>query len=112
MADTSRLPGPHLDYWQWQLDAACRGMDSAAFFHPPSERNAARERRVEQAKAICRTCPAIQDCLAHALRTREPYGVWGGRSEDERAELLGLQSLRYPARTKDTVGAGSCGAVD
>jgi hypothetical protein len=27
---------------------------------------------------------------------REPYGVWGGLSEDERASLLGVESLRYP----------------
>jgi len=73
-------------------------MDAAVFFHPPLERNAARERRVAQAKAICRACPAIQQCLDHALKVREPHGIWGGMSEDERAGLLGLESLRYPKR--------------
>jgi WhiB family redox-sensing transcriptional regulator len=58
---------------------------------------AARTARIAAAKAICRQCPAITACLDHALRVREPYGVWGGPSEDERAELLGLKSLRYPA---------------
>lgn len=100
MADTSRLPGPRLDYWEWQLSAACRGMDSATFFHPPDERNAARENRIEQAKLVCRACPAIMECREHALRVREPYGVWGGLSEDERAALLGVESLRYPAKAK------------
>jgi WhiB family redox-sensing transcriptional regulator len=28
---------------------------------------------------------------------REPYGIWGGLSEDERARILGVHSLRYPA---------------
>ena len=96
MADTKRLPLPLVVHWEWQTDAACRGMDSAAFFHPVNERNAAREERIAVAKAICRRCPAIRECLEYALQVREPYGVWGGRSEDERAYLLGVESLRYP----------------
>lgn len=101
MADINRLPGALLDHWNWQLDAACRGMDSSLFFHPPNERNAARANRAGRAKAICRGCPVIAECLDHALRVREPYGVWGGRTEDERARLLGVQSLCYPAILRD-----------
>ena len=96
MPDISRLPKPLVAQWEWQIQAACRGMDTATFFHPPNERDAAREGRIAQAKAICSGCPAIDDCLNHALRVREPYGVWGGLSEDERASLLGVESLRYP----------------
>lgn len=33
---------------------------------------------VEQAKALCRTCPVRATCLASALERREPWGVWGG----------------------------------
>ena len=33
---------------------------------------------VEQAKALCRTCPLRTECLAGAVRRREPWGVWGG----------------------------------
>lgn len=98
MADIQRLPGALSEPWEWQLHAACRGMDSSTFFHPPEERNAARENRIAAAKSICGGCPAIIECRAHALRVREPYGIWGGMSEDERAIALGLQSLRYPAR--------------
>ena len=97
MADINRLPGAQLDRWEWQRDAACRGMDSSLFFHPPNERDTARADRAARAKAICRCCPVIAECLDHALRVREPYGVWGGHTEDERARLLGVQSLRYPA---------------
>lgn len=104
MADVTRLPAPLVDHYDWQRDAACRGMDSEAFFHPPAERNAAREKRIERAKSICRGCPAITDCLDHALSVREPYGIWGGLSEDERAARLGVASLRYPARAKHDAG--------
>lgn len=94
----SRMPAPVTEHWDWQATAACRGMDADAFFHPPGERPRGRRIRVRAAKALCDTCPVIAQCLDHALQTREPYGIWGGRSEEERADMLGLQSLRYPAR--------------
>ena len=34
MADTRRLPGPNADVWDWQLEGACRGMDSGPFSIP------------------------------------------------------------------------------
>lgn len=39
---------------------------------------------IEEAKAVCRRCPAIERCLQWALETGEEFGVWGGLSEDER----------------------------
>jgi len=30
----------------------------------------------------------LQQCRTHALSVREPYGVWGGISEDERSSIL------------------------
>ena len=35
-------------------------------------------RDVQQAKALCRGCPARAACLAGALERGEPWGVWGG----------------------------------
>ena len=97
MADLTRLPGPNADFWDWQLDAICRGMDSSAFYHPDGERGMARERRVERAKSICASCPVLTQCREHALTVREPYGVWGGLSEEER-ELIYRQIDRNSAR--------------
>jgi hypothetical protein len=51
VADTTRLPLPLVEHWEWQVRAACRGMDTATFFHPV-ERNAAREDRIAAAKAV------------------------------------------------------------
>jgi WhiB family redox-sensing transcriptional regulator len=40
------------------------------------------------------------ECAAHALAVREPYGVWGGLTEDEREELMGRARNRLvPAST-------------
>ena len=89
MADVRRLPVPVAEIWEWQLRAACRNLDSAMFFHPERERGAAKAEREAKAKMICRSCPVITECLDHALRVRESYGVWGGHTEDERARLLG-----------------------
>jgi WhiB family transcriptional regulator, redox-sensing transcriptional regulator len=50
----------------------CRREDPELFFaESPSD--------VELAKAMCTTCPVVQECLAGALERREPWGVWGGQ---------------------------------
>jgi WhiB family transcriptional regulator, redox-sensing transcriptional regulator len=96
MADIRRLPVPVTDIWEWQMRGACRGMDSAFFFHPENERGPARASRERRAKEVCRSCPVIQECRQHALSVQEPYGVWCGLSEAERAELVrtGRRTLR------------------
>lgn len=75
---------PNMDVWEWQFQGACRNADPETFFHPENERGPRRRRRQEQAKAICATCPVLQQCRDHALSIREPYGIWGGMTEDER----------------------------
>ena len=104
MADFSRLPGPNADLWDWQLRGLCRGKDSSLFFHPEGERGAARSSREEAAKEICMNCPVRISCADHALKVREPYGVWGGMTEDEREEhhvrqkaLVRAQAVREKA---------------
>lgn len=97
MANLSRLPGPNADFWDWQLEAACRGMDSEVFFHPDGQRGAARAQREQRAKQICATCPVLEQCREHALRVREPYGVWGGLTEDERETILRGRRNNAPA---------------
>jgi WhiB family redox-sensing transcriptional regulator len=89
MSELRRLPGPVADLWDWQLGAACRTLPSELFFHPEGERGAARMRREARAKEVCASCPVRRSCQAHALAVREPYGIWGGLGEQERAEQLG-----------------------
>ena len=84
MTDTRRLPRPTAAAWDWQLRGACRGMDSTYFFNPDGERGPARQRRDVKAKLVCGRCPVLMQCRAHALKVREPYGVWGGLSPSER----------------------------
>ncbi|MDO4654775.1 Transcriptional regulator WhiD [Actinomyces naeslundii] len=95
MHDSSRLPGPISTLWEWQYRGACLGMDSSVFFHPEGERGGSRRRRDERAKAICQDCPVLDECRDHALSTREPYGVWGGMSEEERRAYYERQARRF-----------------
>lgn len=97
MSDTRKLPGPNADVWEWQMYGACRGMDSARFFHPDGERGPARTRREQRAKQVCSDCPVLQLCRSHALAAREPYGIWGGMSESERESALRTEKRKLAA---------------
>lgn len=96
MAETSRLPAPVAQAWEWQRRGNCRNMDSSVFFHPDGERGPARENRAAKAKTICQSCPVIVQCRHHALTVQEPFGVWGGLDETERHEIIA-----HAARTPD-----------
>src|SRR3954452_10046369 len=91
MADIRRLPTPVAEVWDWQLHGACRGESTALFFHPDGERGPARARRQAAAKTVCARCPVIEACLPHAASSGEPFGVWGGLSEEERAGLIAAE---------------------
>ncbi|GKQ34102.1 WhiB family transcriptional regulator [Streptomyces sp. A012304] len=80
---------PLLRHWEWQAEAACRGMHSSVFFSPPGERGHARRQREEAAHEICRGCPVRPECTAFAEQSDQRYGVWGGRSESERRAPYG-----------------------
>lgn len=81
------LPEPIAELWQWQQLGLCRTMNPELFFHPEAERGPSRLARIERAKTICAQCPVLPECREHALRVREPYGIWGGLTEEERAAL-------------------------
>nr|WP_308379306.1 WhiB family transcriptional regulator [Streptomyces sp. ISL-43] len=101
-ADVTRLPGSALHHWQWQSRAACRDLGSTRFFHPAGERGEDREERDAAAKRVCAGCPVRTACLDYALRTREPFGVWGGLTEEERRALpRPSRAGRSPATAPD-----------
>jgi WhiB family transcriptional regulator, redox-sensing transcriptional regulator len=103
MADISRLPGPNADVWDWQLRSACRLADPDLFFHPEGERGPSRTNREAAAKSICAACPVLRECRTHALRVREPYGVWGGLSEDDREAVYAQSPV--PAQAPHSLAA-------
>ena len=94
------LPRPIASDWEWQESAACRELPTEMFFYTDGERGPRRKNRENAAKAVCASCPVIAACRAHALAVQEPYGIWGGLSEDERRALK-RRAARNRARLQE-----------
>jgi hypothetical protein len=60
----------------WHDYAMCKGSGNLFFSDDGEE--------VEQARAICRTCPVQPECADAGVR--EKHGVWGGISATERRQ--------------------------
>ncbi|MEV0596549.1 WhiB family transcriptional regulator [Nonomuraea cavernae] len=69
----------------WRHRAACRDVDPELFF--PIGNTGPALMQIEEAKQVCRSCPAVESCLKWALESGQDAGVWGGLSEDERRAL-------------------------
>lgn len=80
----------------WMKRAKCQDryqVPDPNIFHPERGRGRAtrRQKAAEEAQAvaICGVgrrdeCPVWRQCRAYAFATDEPFGVWGGLTEDER----------------------------
>ncbi len=66
----------------WREEAACADRPEVDFFAPPDRRE-----EVARAKAICAACPVADVCLAFAIETNQPDGIWGGYTAKERSRL-------------------------
>ena len=94
--------------WFWQDHGSCREADPLLFFHPQNERGSARTKRDRAAKLVCAGCPVRLECADYAVRAREPYGVWGGLSEDEREVIFArLDSRHYPRAQGEGIRAAA-----
>lgn len=77
-------------------NGACKGGDTEWWF--PLQKTGKREEVAElrkntlMAKAICKTCVCQQECLEYSLEW-EPWGIWGGLDEQERAQLRWSRKL-------------------
>ncbi len=80
----------------WRHVAACREEDPELFF--PIGNTGPALSQIEEAREVCRRCPATDPCLQWALETGQDAGVWGGLSEDERRALK-RRTARNRART-------------
>ena len=77
----------------WMDDAACRGMELAAFFPKGTAEVTA------AARAACGQCPVTRDCLAYSLAGpggKPEGGIWGGLNEDGRRD----ENRRRPRRDR------------
>lgn len=64
----------------WHKKAACLEQTDLMFSTVAAD--------VAKARRLCSTCAVRTPCLASALLHREPDGIWGGFSTDERSALI------------------------
>jgi WhiB family redox-sensing transcriptional regulator len=79
----------------WRHRAVCRDEDPELFF--PIGTSGPALLQVEQAKAVCRRCSAVDECLQWALESGQDAGVWGGMSEEERRAVKRRGGIRVRA---------------
>lgn len=62
----------------WVAEAACAELTHVPWFYSddPIE--------IKMAKEVCARCPVREQCLEFARANREPFGVWGGLTPEER----------------------------
>ena len=64
---------------EWRASAACRGMNGDLFFLPELR---------DKGLRVCGRCDVAKECLEYSLASRERYGIWGGKDEKERWEMM------------------------
>lgn len=50
----------------------------------------------QEAKRLCDVCPVMEECLDFAIRTRQPFGIWGGMTTGERSRYV--RTVHYKRR--------------
>ncbi|BAH54691.1 WhiB family transcriptional regulator [Rhodococcus opacus] len=79
-------------------DLPCRVDDPDLWFaDSPTE--------LEQAKALCASCPIRSRCLDAALDRGEPWGVWGGEIFDQGVVIARKRGRGRPRKTPALVCA-------
>ncbi|GGJ61399.1 WhiB family transcriptional regulator [Streptomyces brasiliensis] len=84
----------------WRELANCRGMDPDLFFPVGNSSSVAALVQIDEAKAVCSSCPVAQQCLDWAMHVDPVEGIWGGTTEAERrAKRRRALAYRNTART-------------
>ncbi|MER6917085.1 WhiB family transcriptional regulator [Streptomyces sp. NPDC000594] len=86
----------------WRHNAVCREEDPELFF--PIGTTGPALLQIDEAKAVCRRCPVMEQCLQWALEADQEHGVWGGLSESERRRMR-RRAARNRSRAASASGA-------
>ncbi|MGZ4696729.1 MAG: WhiB family transcriptional regulator [Oryzihumus sp.] len=66
----------------WRDEAECLHTDPELFF--PVGTSGPALIQIQEAKSVCRRCPALDECLEWALDSGQETGIWGATDERER----------------------------
>lgn len=84
---------------KWYEKASCKGVDSQVFF--PEVLGDQQEGRIwDKARAYCKQCPVIVDCLKFVIPfehgSGKRNGMWGGMTPKERERFVEVQISKKP----------------
>lgn len=80
----------------WRDNGLCATHYDPDLWHPDGT-SGRYDQQIDEAKAICRTCPVMEACQAWAFDQREQHGVWGGLSAPERRNIWRRRTTREAA---------------
>lgn len=88
---TGSSPGraPNSPRAAWRRRAACALRLDLDWIEPTND-------DATECRRICTTCPVAVDCLRASLTAGEPWGIWGGLDEDERAAVAAAIGMDMP----------------
>lgn len=72
------------------LPIPCRETDPEIFF---TDINGATIYTINTAKQVCGTCWFITQCLELALSLGDVYGIWGGKTRNERKQIADSRGI-------------------
>lgn len=70
--------------YDWRDEAVCASVDPE-LFHPIGYKSGSDLLQIEQARAVCNSCPVKAKCLEFAIEKRIPDGIMGGLTPAERS---------------------------
>ncbi|MET9387507.1 WhiB family transcriptional regulator [Streptomyces sp. NPDC002928] len=71
----------------WREMAICQDQDPDLFFSVGPITSGPTLIQTDEAKAVCRRCPVMKQCLNWAIRVDPVEGIWGGTTEAERRAM-------------------------
>lgn len=83
-----RRPALTLTPEAWHDRAACKGMDPDLFV-PQRE-----DTMPKECATVCAACEVRKACLDYAMRTREPFGIYGGTTPAQRRSIRRRQNRK------------------
>ena len=90
-------------------NANCREIEDPDVFFPVSKEEEARS--LEVTSIICGNCRDRKECLEFALSEQIPYGIWAGKTPEQRKILRpakgrakGMPKVAHKIRTLDQAG--------
>jgi len=89
---------PRIEPEPWMESGLCAQVGGDLWFARKGEAT-----KLRQAKAICRHCPHIKDCLNYAITHNERHGIWGATTEHDRRCMRHGRRCRgaFEARRRD-----------